>query len=229
MQIVCVLRSGGDYGVEHVEKLFWCCRKHVLGDFNFWCYTDLYPSDFMDPVFFHRGFHWVGLEDNWPGWWSKFELFRKNPWLTGPRLYLDLDTVVTGRLDDLFCYFNKDLVTFDAMKKRACSRNELCSGVMWWEKDLSVIYDAVKPIVEARMQSPDTLFQYPLEQEILRDLVKEHGFSLDNFSNQTPGKVLSYKYDKVGDTVPEDARIIAFHGKPRPWDVKHDWIDAAWA
>lgn len=79
--VVCVLRSGGEYRAEHVDRL----REQVKAyhpDINFVCLGD------------------EQLMFGWPGWWSKMELFR--PDLPADDiLYLDLDTTVVGPLTPL--------------------------------------------------------------------------------------------------------------------------------
>jgi len=72
---VCVLRSGGEYGPEHVR---WLARQ-VPG---LVCLSDV-------PV---PGVETAPLKHGWPGWWSKLELF--GPAIDGDILYFDLDTVV---------------------------------------------------------------------------------------------------------------------------------------
>jgi hypothetical protein len=49
---------------------------------------------------------WSRLHNGWPGWWAKMELFDPTLQLEGRILYLDLDCVITGSLDDI--------VSFDA-------------------------------------------------------------------------------------------------------------------
>ena len=38
--------------------------------------------------------------------------------------------------------------------------------------------------------------------------------------------IYSYKYH-CRNSLPHDAAIVCFHGKPDYWEVKHDWIDQA--
>lgn len=76
---VCVLRSGGEYGPEHVQ---WLARQ-VPG---LVCLSDVSVA----------GVPTVALRHGWPGWWSKLELFSDA--IPGDLLYLDLDTVVIGDL-----------------------------------------------------------------------------------------------------------------------------------
>lgn len=72
---VCVLRSGGDYGPEHVRWL----AKQVPG---LVCLSDV-------PV---PGVETVPMRYGFPSWWSKLELFSDA--IDGDLMYFDLDTVV---------------------------------------------------------------------------------------------------------------------------------------
>jgi len=86
LTVACVLRSGGKFDSEYVRKL----RDGVLRFANvphrFVCLSDV-------DVPCER----IPLEHNWPGWWSKIELFRPGV-IKAPMLYLDLDTIVIGSL-----------------------------------------------------------------------------------------------------------------------------------
>lgn len=72
---VCVLRSGGDYGPEHVRWL----AKQVP---DLVCLSDV-------PV---QGVETVPMRYGFPGWWSKIELC--SDVFDGDLMYFDLDTVV---------------------------------------------------------------------------------------------------------------------------------------
>lgn len=72
---VCVLRSGGDYGPEHVRWL----AKQVP---DLVCLSDVWVD----------GVETVRMRYGFPGWWSKLELF--SDVFDGDLMYFDLDTVV---------------------------------------------------------------------------------------------------------------------------------------
>jgi hypothetical protein len=72
---LCVLRSGGDYKPEHVQRLATMVPDLV-------CLSDV-PVD---------GVPCIPLLHDWPGWWAKLELCR--PDIDGDVFYLDLDTTV---------------------------------------------------------------------------------------------------------------------------------------
>lgn len=75
MKVACVLRSGKEFGPEHVQWL----AKQVPG---LVCLSDV-------PV---PGVETIPLAHDWPTWWSKMEMF--GPSLEGDVLMMDLDTVV---------------------------------------------------------------------------------------------------------------------------------------
>lgn len=72
---VCVLRSGGDFLPEHVQRL----ARQVP---DLLCLSDV-PVD---------GVPTIALRHDWPKWWAKMEIFA--PWIEGDIFYLDLDTTV---------------------------------------------------------------------------------------------------------------------------------------
>jgi hypothetical protein len=84
---ICVLRSGGRYSPAWAARLAAGLRAHVPGVGRVLCLTD-----HEGPI---AGCETVALRHGWPGWWSKFEAFRADL-CDGPRLLLDLDTVLVG-------------------------------------------------------------------------------------------------------------------------------------
>src|SRR5690606_16907466 len=75
MTPVCVLRSGGGFGPEHVQWL----ARHGPG---------LVGLPYV-PV---PGVGTIALQHDWPGWWAKMEAY--GPTIDGDILLIDLDTVV---------------------------------------------------------------------------------------------------------------------------------------
>ena len=85
LTIACVLRSGGDFDAEYVERLRDGVAANLSLPHRFVCLSDI-------EVPCER----VALRHGWPGWWSKLELFEQ---LKGRVLYFDLDTVIAGSLN----------------------------------------------------------------------------------------------------------------------------------
>lgn len=89
--VACVLKSGGIYTAEWVDRLRIMVERHLSLAHNFVCLSD------MDVP----GIETIPLVHQWPGWWSKLELFGPALWDVERALYLDLDVLVTGVLDSL--------------------------------------------------------------------------------------------------------------------------------
>lgn len=87
-RVLTVLRSGGEYGPQHVQAIQRQVRKWASSDTEFFC-----VSDVPIPGVRNR----LPLRHDWPGWWAKVELFR--PDIPDDFLYTDLDNVILGPID----------------------------------------------------------------------------------------------------------------------------------
>jgi hypothetical protein len=174
----------------------------------------------------------VGLTPAWRGWWSKMNLFR----LSGPVLYFDLDTIITGSIDELA------QAVIDSRKLvllRGFYRGDRCTGVMGWSANVSTGWiteaferDLLNPPVyidqsqALRMQCRSGIHRG--DQEWLDKALKTRGVETVAIQDLVSG-VYSYKVHVQGKALPEDARLVCFHGKPRPGDVVDEpWMEEHW-
>ena len=188
--VACVLRSGGEYKPEHVTRL----RAQVsdfIPDARFVCLSDV-------DVDCER----IDLVHNWAGWWSKIELFRPGLF-DEPVVYLDLDTDVVADFSEMergpltMCrhFFEPDLVG---------------SGVMAWGEDLSYLYETFKASPERHM-----------DECRVKECWGDQGFISKHYRGKPDvfwSEVVSHKLECVNG-VPDGAKIVAYHGRPKPWDV----------
>ena len=101
---ILTLKWGTKYGPEYVNRLHAGVRRHLTGDFRFLCFTDD-PSDLLPEVETHP----LPDFDVPPTWqrtpWLKLALFRDDlAGLRGQSLFLDLDILITGPMDDFFAF-----------------------------------------------------------------------------------------------------------------------------
>ncbi len=90
--VVTVLRSGGDFRPEHVQALHRQVLQWAPSGTEFVCLTDVGVD----------GVACLPLEYDWPGWWSKIEMFRPDiANYLGDFLFTDLDNVIVGPIEDL--------------------------------------------------------------------------------------------------------------------------------
>lgn len=190
-KILTVLRSGGEYTKDHVERLRWQCDRYAFG-VEFHCLTDLDGT----------------LQHGWPGWWSKIEAFN----IKGPVLYMDLDTTVRGDLSPLLAMAEKH--DFIALRDFNPNQREMGSGLMAWSGDMSRIYDEFTEDPEGHMARCRTP-RYWGDQGFIEPLTPGRKY----WQDLLPGAVVSYKMH-CRNGIPEGARVICYHGKPRPWEVE---------
>ena len=187
MIVACVLRSGGDFGPEHVQWL----AKQVPG---LVCLSDV-------PV---PGVERIALEHDWPGWWSKMAMF--GPALSGDVLMLDLDTVVLRM---------PDLPAETTVLENWNEPGWMGSGLMFvTAEDRARVWDAWIADPAKHMRENHRWPKWG-DQGFLQDYL--------GGANRWGDNVRSYKVHCQGG-LPEGTDIVAFHGKPRPWDVRQPWI-----
>jgi flavodoxin len=190
---VLVYKTGGEFTHNHVNWLI----SQLDGDV--YVLTDSHMFDI------NRG-NIIEMKHNWPGWWSKMEMFRPDI-LKFPFIYIDLDTVVRDIPSDWFQ--GKELVT----PKPFSSRDSLQSGFMFVPTEVKQqiwskwILDPQKHITEYRGD----------QDFIAVNINKVNYFPINDIS--------SFKFTPERTN---NAKVICFHGKPRPWDViktdDNDWI-----
>lgn len=209
--IACVLRSGGDYLPGHVERLAKMVRHYVRGPFHFVCMSDM--------VWDTKHVDIYPLRMGWPGWWSKIELF--NTFRNGA-FYLDLDTTITGDITDMVQPTTGFWALQDFGDARARStRRRMGSGVMHWGPGYHHLYTLFAADAEEYMRRSVTTDNWG-DQGFLLNALCYAGSPPQFLQDRWPGQVRSYKWDVLLHGMTPDTRLVCFHGKPRPWDIKHN-------
>lgn len=150
------------------------------------------------------------LNHAWPTWWAKMEMFR--PDIKGDVFYIDLDTVIKGDISDLVAT-GKTTMLADFYHP-----NRLASGLMYiTEVDREKVWEAWYKEPDLHIARCGRFGDQKLIGEVLHDAKR--------WQDTHPERVISYKTDYLKDAESLDkAGVICFHGKPRPWDAKLDWI-----
>lgn len=141
-----------------------------------------------------------------PGWWEKIRLFKPGMFPEGRVIFLDLDTVIVGDIDFLADYDGDFATLSDFWRPEG-----LGPAVMLWQSGFGAHFwrafeEAGRPMTDPR---GDQWFLEQFERpDILQDLY--------------PGAFVSYK-THCTKAVPADARVVCFHGRPRPHEVSGVW------
>ncbi|MDD9912531.1 MAG: hypothetical protein OXR68_03520 [Alphaproteobacteria bacterium] len=215
--IIC-MKWGTRYGPEYVNRLFATVQKHMSGtvgeDYRFICITD-------DPTGIVEGVECkplAPLNDDLP------DHLKNKPWLKllvwdnplydleGDALFLDVDLIITGSLDDFFAY--KPESTF-------------CVIENWTEPGKStgntsvfrfrigahpyILHDFVKDMW-------GTYKAYKIEQRYISRTISEQTFWPAEWCRSFKVHLIPtwpWRFF-VAPKLPESCRIVVFHGKPDP-------------
>jgi hypothetical protein len=217
LTIACVLKSGGDYDAEYVRRLYESVERHIIEDHRFLCLTD--SKEILIDANNYIQIALAGVE---PGWWSKIELFK----LTGPILTLDLDLVPVADLTPI-CDVVRQLKDKQFMMLRGLIREPWCSSVMGWNGDFTLMQDIfIHDTDNARLVKDRRGYHYRIngklvhgDQEYTAPVLVQNGFEMIGLQDLVSG-IYSFKRKIQNQLFPDNARLIVFHGKPRPRDVK---------
>ena len=211
LTVLSVLRSGGLYDAEWVERLQKAVRRHLSVPHEFACLSDVDVPCKRIP-----------LVHDWPKWWAKVEIFRPGV-VSGPTLYLDLDTVIVGSIDKL-ASFEHD---FAIMRNLNASWMP-GSAVMWFrDKAPAHIYEQFAESPESIMAQYADPSQgcYIGDQAWIWDAMDR---KIPFLTDKVPGLVRSYRRHCAAG-VPEGCSVVAFGGSKKPSNAPEAWVREAWA
>lgn len=200
-------RNYAGRGGEYVAKLYAGVARHLKTEWRGVCLTD-------DPASAPDGIEAKALPEGLDGWWNKLALFRDGTFEPGTRvLYFDLDTVIIGSLDDLASYRGR----FAAMDDVGGGLG-LASGIMAFEAGAC-----------ERIWSRWELSGRPGHPKGDQGWVTFVERQADRLQRIYRDQLVSFKaHCLVKGAPPEGARVVYFHGKPRPHQVDMPWINEAW-
>lgn len=200
--VACVLKSGGDYVPAHVHALRDGVRRNLTSPHQFVCLSDV-------PVGCDR----LRLLRGWPGWWSKMELFDGR--ITGPTVYIDLDTIIVGSLDEI-ALGHRFTVLRNFWAEQYGEPDRIGSGLMAWDADLSAIYKTFAAAPDRFIREYKTKANWGDQA-----FIKNHTpIPMARWQDKHPGKVVSFKKHVLKSRgVPAGASVVCFHGQPRPFDL----------
>ena len=191
----------GDYcgrGAEYLDRLFDGVGCRLTLPWRGWCVTD-------DASKLPAGVEAIASDPLVKGWWNKIALFRPDALPNGERvLYFDLDVVTVGLLDELAAYQGRFAILSDFYHP-----DRYGSSVMAWEAGK---HDHVWRVWD-RCGRPQ--FDPWGDQRWIETMID----GADRWQDILPGQIVSYKADRVHNGIPANARIVSFHGKPRPHEV----------
>lgn len=221
--VVCVLKSGRIYNEEWVYRLRHGVERYAGRKVRFVCLSDVEIP----------GVETIKLIQEWPKYWSKIELFRKDLF-DGPVLYIDLDSIVVGDVSRIMSVRHNFTMTHEWAK--GSDSDAFQSSVMAWDGDYSFIYKMFKNdpkhYIKAfnsagykKDHNGESKYRNIGDQGFIPIAIKAAGKDVLSFRNYFSENIVSsYKYAKCEEAPPSDAVIVTFHGKS-----KMDKMNIGWA
>lgn len=223
VNIIC-MKWGSKYGANYVNTLYAMIARHISFDFQLTCFTD--DATGIDPRVQIRELPVLELPQGAPerGWNKLTTLQTDLGGLRGDVLFLDLDVVIVGNIDEFFSYPAKFAIIRDAKLQRRMIGN---SSVYRFEVGR---YEAV--LEKFRQQYAEIQQNFRNEQAYLSQAIQERG----ELSFWPEAWCPSFKYHCMQPwplayfqdaKIPEGAKIIIFHGHPEPHEaiqgITHKW------
>jgi hypothetical protein len=204
--VVCCFCPGGDYDshfLDYVQRLSDGVHNNTTDDTDFFCIT-LMNLDKVTGVK-----HIEPLSGKWKGWHVKAEVFRADLWEGYDRvLYIDLDTVITGNIDNILKSKSRLTMLRDFYQPDVWE-----TGMIYFTPGDLDIYDIFTPDNPPKKSVKDA--------DIISNYLRGHNLVPDFFQDKF--KIGSYKISLVRDDKDwRDYDIICFHGNPRPHEVEWD-------
>jgi hypothetical protein len=217
LTVVCV-KVGSKYKPNYVLKLKSMVARNLEQPHNFVCFTD--NPEGLD------GIDCLELPDKTlEGWWSKINLFRADLPFTGPMLYLDLDIVITGRLDSMvdsipadidFAIIRQWKKNIKKITRYGHTKSAYNSSMMWW-RNIGIRSEIATKI------TPDDIARWRGDQDWIA-VCRPHEFT---FSDK-----FVCGYEDLGPAGPKrrpDIKLVLFSKLENHYIApKVDWVRNLW-
>lgn len=221
-RVVLSMKWGKLYPADYVNVLYNACRKNISGDFRFVCLTD--DASGLRPEVESHPIPDLGLTTSmWrSGAWAKLGVFERDLYgLRGRALFIDLDMVICGSLDPFFEHPSAFLTTDMGEGWRPGPRGSKPreAGTCIFAFNLGQEAQIIDRFVADREAA---VREHVIEQKWVGATASAMDYWPDDW-------VISFKRhlrQPIGLDLflgpaapPPTARVLAFHGTPRPIDL----------
>jgi hypothetical protein len=228
------LIHGDAYSWDYVENLYAMLKINSEKTIRLHVFTEPNRS-VPDHVIKHNLKPWPGIAGPKKSWWYKMQMFDPSHGI-GQMLYLDLDTVVTGNIDwvwDLSPDYFWSIRDFKYLWR--ANWTGLNSSFMYWNPDnFSWIWkkfsdENIHALVKQYHGDQDYL-NAVLTGKVLRlvedGLIKSWRWQIKDGGMDMKTRI--YRRPDAGTVLDPKARILIFHGHPKPHEVTDPIIQRLW-
>jgi hypothetical protein len=210
--IVLVLKSGGDFEFRDVELI----ARHINEKWR----DSLKPRiiclwDKASCSYNLGNIEIVPLTNNYPGTWSRMQLYSPEMEIYRPFLYVDLDTAIINSLENIFDLI-KDPTQLIVLED-FWQKNQIATGLVWF---------------------PSSSYKIKEVWDAWQESSKAFGFRMDTFLRTRLGKTIFWQQltNTIHDfkprpsrfltQLPDEVDLVCFHGKPRIFEASEtiEWV-----
>ena len=211
--IVLVLKNGKGFSFNDVELI----ARHIHGKWKavtrprIICLWDQItePCDLGN-------IELIPLTNNWPGTWSRMILYSPQMEQYKPFLYVDLDTAIIRSLENIFDLVDdpsRFITLEDFWNKR-----QLATPLVWFPADCEKtkkVWETWKGDTQGKVRMDSFLRKY---------------IAPDLYWQQLTTTIYDFKprTDSILSSVPSNATLVCFHGKPRIFDIVEASMSLSW-
>ena len=217
--VVCLKWGSGPYSAEWVNRLYRGVRRHLAPPFNFVCFTD--EPEGMEPAIEARDIQSLTFEPPLCGIWWKLAVLHPDAKLQGQCLFLDLDNLIVGDLNDFFTYPGEFCVIHNWISWRKTilrPRPDIFNSSAY-RFHAGAHPEAAELFLRDPAAAQDKS-RFSTEQAFMT-----HAIGAERATWWPPEWVRSYKYDirppfplnwVMTPKIPTGARVLALTGQPKP-------------
>jgi alpha-N-acetylglucosamine transferase len=160
----------------------------------------------------------IKLKHDFKKWWCKIELFRPDIFKNKRVFFLDLDTVILENIDNIVSK------KFNFCGLRDFYKNDtLGSGLMSWTSG------GYHHIYEKFLRNSQAIMNYTPEGD--QQWINQNVDGITYFQDVFGSEIVSYKKHCIKNKIfnmPKNAKIICFHGVPKPHEINYPQIRDHW-
>jgi len=210
---IACMKWGTKYPAVYANVLYAMLSRFLQAPFRLVCFTD--DPIGLDPPIEHRPLPHVPIGEGWPErGWNKLGMFHPDLGLPAePTLFLDLDVVITGRMEVFFEIPGDFLISNDwDWRKPGVGNSSIFRWIPGTQDHLWQRFRAEPDVVRKR---------YRNEQEYVSAEARAMDFWPDALCRSYKRHCLPRGIAKpfVAPKLPEEARVLIFHGDPKPEDA----------
>jgi|GEM_PF-643433 len=212
---VCTINAGNylSRGVEYTNNLYDMVRRNLPEGFEgtFTVFTDE-PDGYGAGIIVRPLPH-----DGLSGWWNKLALFKHGVFDDGDRIvYIDLSTLITGRLDEIVSYGGQFAILRDFYRGSDAMQSAF---MMWPAGSHEYIWAGWELFGRPEWAGGD-------QGWIEKSFVGRNRVIPDRLQDLYPDLFSSHKVSN--GAMPHKAAVVKFHGVPRPHEIVDGWVPRVW-